>query len=305
MRVRSIFLAALSAALLVSGGCGESKQGGKSLRAQAEQARKNPNPDPRARKLAQIALDQFKAGDASGTADTLAEAVHACEEIKDPISRSGTLTYVARVEARSGARAQAVSLLKQAREQADKIPSIEVRASTFAKIGRAEGSELHDVSAAAATLKAAEELAGQIADTKSQAVILVEVAEAYMKAGQSAETQRLLDAALKIAQSIDDPAKRAAALGEVATGQEPLLEKGAPRSAFEAASQAAREVTSDYGRVITMADIAKRLKDARRPAEAEKMLDEAKAVLPKISEVDLQKEADEKIHNVEVHSPAG
>ena len=108
------------------------------------------------------------------------------------------------------------------------------------------------------------------------------IAEAFHKIDKSADRDRVIGIALKLADSIGDARKRSLAQADVAASQSACKQRDAATKTFESAVESAGKVKSPDSRAYALADVAKLLAKAGFRGKARKVLDQAEAAAAKV-----------------------
>lgn len=293
--------------LLVLAGCGgSSKKGGSDVpfRKQVANAVKEPLAHVRAKMLIKIGYQQGKAGDRSGSEDTMRLAKAACEKVADPEVQAGVFAYLAEAEAKLGHRSEAREAVTSARQSAEKVEEKQVKAQTLARVGRALGTLKNadgepETEEAVEILKTAEQLAAGLENVSGRTLVLCAVAGSYQRIGQPAEADRVFAAAREVAEKIEDARKRCDAIAAIAASQGEMKEKReAAEKTFESALEIAAKIEDFYSRTYAMADIAEKLSKAGFHAKTHEVLQEAEDLTQKIPEPDMQKRILERVRTL-------
>ena len=285
-------------------GCGSSKSSdGRSFTQQVADAKQEADADRRAKKLMRIARSQAKAGATVGAEKTLTLAADACEQVEDAATRAGVTSILAEEWVRLGNRSDGRNAVRAALAAAGEIEDVQLKAKKLARAARAQ-VVTEDTDGATATLKRAEELAGQLQEAKSKVPVLTSVAVGYaaMDKGR-AEADRVIAAALALAATIEDARDRCDAIAQVADRQSAMKQSSAAEKSFDLALQAAREIESPYGRTYVFCDLAESLSEAGLHAKAHKLLKEADDLASKIPEPDLQRESIQRVRTLKGKLP--
>ena len=295
--------------LSVLAGCGGSSKKGRSdvpFRKLVARAMKEPLAEVRAKKLTKIGYDQNKAGDRRGSEKTMELAKAACEAVTDQAVRAEVFAYLAETEGKLGHRSEARPAMKSARQAAEKVEDKQARALTMAKVGRVQGTLKNskgepETQKAVKILETAEQLATGLKDVSAKTTTLCEVAEGYRQIGRSADATRLFNAALEVAEKIEDHRVRCDAIAAIAAKQSAVKE--AAWKTFQSALQSAAKIKDVYSRIYAMADIAEKLSDAGFHAETHELLKQAEKLVEKIPEPDMQRRMLERVRTLRYTLP--
>ena len=188
-----------------------------------------------------IARVQAKAGDIAGALST-------ARSIGEDRPRAWALNAVAKVQAKVGDIAGALSTARSIGEGRPRAWALNAVAEAQARAGDSHG--------AARSIAEALSTARSISDTVDRVFSLHHIAEAQAKAGDSHGAARSIAEALSTARSIGEDWQRARALNAVAEAQARAGDShGAARSIAEALSTT-RSIGEDWQRAIALSDIA-------------------------------------------------
>lgn len=296
-------IVSIAFALLVTAGCGPSKTPVASYEDKIADARAEANPDSRARKLIVLGYQQAsKSQDIIGSNKTLEWAESSCEEITDPSAKAGAYTLLGGAQARLGSKVKAGKALKEARTAADGIENMEVRIGALAGIAAVYGSHLKETEKANEVLKTAADAASKIEDPQSRAIALKDVAKAYFKSELKEAGDKSLASAIEAAGAVEDAKMRSDVIAQIAAAQA-ASDSEAALATFESALESARKADKAYSQAYALTEIAEKLAEAKHVDLARKTLDEAKALVKDIPEVDLQGQTEAKISKVKSKLP--
>ncbi len=285
-------------------GCGSSKSSDEpSFKQQVADAKLEADADLRAKALMRIARSQAAAGDDFGAEDTLNLATEACEQVEDAASRAGVTSILAEERVRLGKPRDGRKAVRAALAAAGEIEDVQLKAKKLARAARAQVAT-EDKDGATATLKQAEQLAGQLQEAKSKVPVLTSVAAGYdaMDKGR-AEADRVIAAALELAATIEDARDRCDAFVEVAGRQSTMKQRSAAEKSFDRALESAREIESLYSRTYVFCDLAESLSEASFHVKTHKLLKEAEEFAVKIPEPDLQSESIQRVRTLKGKLP--
>ncbi|NQU26520.1 MAG: hypothetical protein HQ567_34995 [Candidatus Nealsonbacteria bacterium] len=285
--------------LAVLPGCGSSSSSdGPSFSQQVADAGKEPVADVRAKALMRIARRQAEAGDDFGAEETLTLADEACKEIEDAVTRSKVTSILAGEWVRLGSNSEGKDAARRALAAAAEIEDGQLKANALARAARAQVAT-KDTDGAVATLKQAEELAGQLQQSKDKVSVFTSVATGYaaMDNGQ-VEADRVIAVALELAATIEDARDRCEAVASVASHQDAMQQRDAAEKSFDLALQAAQQIEGPWGQTYAFCDLAESLSKAGFHAKAHKLLKEADKLAFTIPEPDLQSQSTKRVRTL-------
>ena len=139
---RCVILLGIGLLGLLSAGCGDTTNSGSgelSFREQIAQAKREADPELRAKQLIRIGCQQGKAQDMAGAEETLRLAWKDCDSIADPAAKAGALVLMAKANATLDNRPAAKRAADEALDAAAKIESAESKATTLALVAQGQG----------------------------------------------------------------------------------------------------------------------------------------------------------------------
>lgn len=305
IRFPTVRWACLAMSLVALAGCGKgssTSSGANQSYANEANAALNQPPETRALTLTKLAYRRAKAKDELGAEQTFQQALAACREIKDPTALIEAYALVAEAHTRLGNAQAAQYAIKSATDALGRIQDPEARCRALVTL--AEVQALAGDPAAAANLKAAEQSAAEIkaadgtADSYAQTLALGRVAVGYLGTGQADQSERVLQAAIARAQTLDQERLRAVAVAEVAIVFHKAKKPDVAAKTFEKAMAAARNIAKPQPKAYALAEVAQRLAAAGQAAQAKRLVEEADAVAHKIPEADQQQQAVVKIRQI-------
>jgi len=302
---RTVRWACLAAWPLVLAGCGGSPNGspnGRSYASETSAAMAQP-PDVRALTLTRLAYRRAKAKDEVGAEQTFQQAEAACREIKDPAAQVEAYALMAEAYFRLGnakaaqyATRSAAAVLQRTTDPEAKSRCLVTLADVYLLA--------KDASAAAENLKAAEQAATEIkgadgtADGYARAIALGRVALGYLAAGQADQSERVIQAAIAQAATLDQERLRAVAVAEIAMIFHKAKQTAAAAKTFDRAVTVARAIANPQPKAHALAEVGQKLAAAGQLAEGKRLVEEAEAVARKIPAADQQQQAVAKIHQI-------
>ncbi len=285
-------------------GSGDAPRAGLSYKEMVARAQREKSADARARRLAEIAFRQSRAGDEFGADATFDLARRACgrEEIDETDTWLRTSVFLAEKLAQSGRKMEAIRVLEPALGAVNDLDDAEVSAGALAGIARVQALAGRQ-SAAKKTVARAEELLEQIDDLYGQTLVKGEIARAMHQLDRPEEVKRITGAAMELARSADDDRTRANCIALVASQLHALGDQQGARTALNEAVAAARAIADPYSKAHAMCDVAIRLGEAGYRGAAHKLLEEADLVAHKIPDRDLNLQMVEKVRTLMYRIP--
>jgi len=282
--------------VLVALGCRRSARGPLTYQEQVALARKDTDPESRAKKLIRLGYQMGLAKDRVGAEETLRSVWEDCDAVSKPQPRAEAFALLAEAYGRLNNRQQSLRAVAQAKTAAEQVESAESRVTLLSRIAKVQA--LSDSPAATALLKQTEEFAQQAEmDAVGKVIALCTVAGTYHELKNSAERDRLLELLSKMIESIEEPSRRYLAWCEMAVCEN-AVKKDAAQKTFQSALDTAQKIKDEYGRAYALSEIARKLASAGFGGEARKVLKQAEAEAEKITQPDLQLQALERIRKL-------
>ena len=287
--------------LLPITGCGggSSEPTGPSYQQQFLDAQKITNAEARARRMFQLALNQYKGKDDAGGKETLKAAARACAEVKEPLPRSALYAEFANIQAQIGNKLEAGQALKTAQESAVKIESIESRILTLSDIATVQGKQLGFKNDASDTLDTAETLLAELDDPQGRAFAQVAIVKACAAADLKKQANRVLVTGLTEAKAQADPGIQASVLTELSGAQAAIGDKAGAVETLETALKSTDGIERKYKQVYSLVDIAKAFVKAGDKAQATKVLAQAETLADQVPEPDLMGQAKDLVRSTQ------
>lgn len=285
-----------------STGCGsDDRSGGLSFAQRLAKAKKEPRPEVRAKEFMRIALAQAKADEPFAAEDSMELAKKTCREIEDPSAQTVAYSLLAEAHRRLENPTESARAANAALAAAGKVESVEIRARSLARVGRALGIA-GSTDRAIDALKQAEQLAEPLDDLRGRTLVLVEIAASYRKIEQPSQADRVIAAAMELAKTIEDARQQCEALCKVAARQHAMRSKETSAT-FDLALAAARRIEDPHSRAYALADLAEALSKAARHTKTHNVLDEAHRTAGKISDVGMQRQMLDRIRELKAKLP--
>jgi tetratricopeptide (TPR) repeat protein len=273
--------------LLMLVGCNASSPGGKSLSQQQAEALKLSDAGQRARRLAQVAEKQHKAGDLLAVRSALSIAGESARSVKDPASRAAALTYVAGYYVKLGQNEDdAKALLREAAKAAEDVSDPDVKIRVLSELAAATGAQLKNATLAASYLKTAEAAAGGLAleAVVTKVTALSRIAVAYQKLERAADAERVIAAAQETARGVSDPRQKCDALAEIGAALSRMKQTAGAQAAFDEAELAVAEIAEADGQAYALLNLARGLATAGRKESARAILKQAMDAADKVTD---------------------
>ena len=271
--------------LLMLVGCNASSPGGKSLSQQQAEALKLSDAGQRARRLAQVAEKQHKAGDLLAVRSALSISSESARSVKDPASRAAALTYVAGYYVKLGQNEDdAKALLREAAKAAEDVSDPDVKIRVLSELAAATGAQLKNAALAASYLKTAEAAAGGLEAVVTKVTALSRIAVAYQKLERATDAERVIAAAQETARGESDPRQKSDALAEIGAALSRMKQTEGAQAAFDEAELAVAEIADADGQAYALLNLARGLATAGRKESARAILKQAMDAAGKVTD---------------------
>lgn len=280
-------------------GCGGGSTEGPSLAAQHQAAKKEVDPNLRAKKLVAVALQQLKAGDSAGSDASLAEAMQAASEMKEPAAKAGTLNSVADAIGRSGNLADAKKQLRAARGAADEVEDLPTRIPLLARSAEILAQRLEDAAGAMDILKEAEKLAGQIEDPADKVAAQLRVVGGFYVAKGTGDVERLGAVAVEGARALTEPRKKSEALADAGGVMRRAGQVAEAATLFGESESAAETIEDANSRGYALVHVATRRLTAGDKDDAAKTIKAAELTAEKVTDRAMREELTKKVREVQ------
>jgi tetratricopeptide (TPR) repeat protein len=224
-------------------GCsGGGHAGGISLEQQHQRALQMGDARSRAIRLIQIAYQRDELGDMPGAHESLSSAVEAARAIDHADEKAETLASAAYAAGVIRWITEANSLAKETRAAIEQAESKQVAAAAAAKLAVVYGKHLDNATAADAQMQQAEAIADQIESPEERAAALLAIAGCYHELGKTDEARQSADEATELGRGISDARRRAETLAAAGLRYQKIGQSEASLAAFDEAEAAADAV---------------------------------------------------------------
>jgi len=297
--MRAAYLVIPCVLALALAGCGPSGDGGggPNVMQQYKEAGQNANPEIAATQLVRVAYLLKRAGDGATAERAANDAARRAGEIKDAGGKAMAFKDVAAVQGFLSMRTETKTSLKAAQAAAEQMEAGDRKAEVLGRVGVIYGNSLNDADSARYWLEEAEKAVEAAADPVAKTRGLITVAgyfNLWTAEEGKAGAERLTKEAQAAAAAIANPRDKAGALGDIAAKLDQMKKTAEAKAMYDEALTVARAIPEDFSHAFALCDLVEKMTKSR-PQEAITLLGEAEKVADTVKDPGLKTQAREQV----------